>query len=328
TSNVLLGSMSTNNGASYSNIYGNVMTYSYVDSMQNMDDDTSAVLHWWWAYPWDYNEDPPYDDTLTVGFKACVKAIGVTGVPAFNNFYIERHAVYARYGQQVTNLYLGAMLDYDVEPNNRRQMNGYDASHSLAYVYDCGAPTMGWGFVKIPFGCGYEPMINSKTITARMGPWNDSDIWLDSVYYWMSNNVGLSHQPGTDPCAADADDRDAWFTIAKNSFSGNDSGIYCFANFGMPNITGADSAYKYFGIADLANKFCGFGRGDVNNDGVINIVDIVYLAAYVNFGGNGPFPFMHLGDVNLDETIDINDVLYLKEFYFNGGPCPLGEWEI
>ncbi len=328
SSDVLLGSMSTDNGASYSSIFGNVMTYSYVDSMQNMDDDTSAVLHWWWAYPWDYNEDPPYDDTLTVGFKACVKAIGVTGVPAFNNFYIERHAVYARYGQQVTNLYLGAMLDYDVEPSNTRQMNGYDASHSLAYVYDCGAPTMGWGFVKIPFGCGFEPMINSKTITARMGPWNDSDIWLDSVYYWMSNNVGLSHQPGTDPCATDPDDRDAWFTIAKNTFSGNDSGIYCFANFGMPNITNADDATKYYGIADLANKFCGFGRGDVNNDGKINIVDIVYLAAYVNFGGNGPFPFMYLGDVNLDETIDINDVLYLKAFYFNGGPCPLGEWEI
>lgn len=328
SSNVLLASMSTDNGATYNNIYGNVMTYSYVDSMQNMDDDTSAVLHWWWAYPWDYNEDPPYDDTLTVGFKACVKAIGVTGVAAFNNFYIERHAVYARYGQQVTDLYLGAMLDYDVEPTNTRQMNGYDASHSLAYVYDCGAPTMGWGFVKIPFGCGFEPLINSKTITAQMGPWNDSDIWLDSVYYWMSNNVGLSHQPGTDPCASDPDDRDAWFTIAKNTFSGSDSGIYCFANFGMPNITDANDATKYYGIADLANKFCGFGRGDVNNDGKINIVDIVYLAAYVNFGGNGPFPFMYLGDVNLDETIDINDVLYLKEFYFNGGPCPLGEWEI
>jgi len=327
-SNVVVGAMSSDNGATYANLMANVMTFSYVDSMQNMDDDTSAVLHWWWAYPWDYLEDPPYDDTLTVGFKACVKVIGVTGNAAFNNFIIERHAVSARYGQAVNDLYLTGMIDYDVTPNNARQMVGYDAAHSLAYVYDCGSPVGGWGYVKIPFGCGYEPMINAKTVTASMGSWNDSDIWLDSVYYWASNNVGLSHQPGTDPCATDPDDRDAYMTFAKNSFSGSDSGIYCFANFARPGIASSDVASNYFGIANLANQFCGFGRGDVNNDGVINIVDIVYLAAFVNFGGNGPFPFEHLGDVNIDGSIDINDVLYLKAFYFNGGPCPQGKWEI
>ena len=34
-------------------------------------------------------------------------------------------------------------------------------------------------------------------------------------------------------------------------------------------------------IQNFANKFAGFGRGDVNNDDVINLLDLVRLANWI-----------------------------------------------
>ncbi|UCD17189.1 MAG: hypothetical protein JSV44_12175, partial [Candidatus Zixiibacteriota bacterium] len=59
----------------------------------------------------------------------------------------------------------------------------------------------------------------------------------------------------------------------------------------------------------------------------IDLVDIIFLANYVN-GGNGPYPFEHLGDVDADEDVDTDDVAYLINYYFNGGPDPLGDWTL
>ncbi len=83
-------------------------------------------------------------------------------------------------------------------------------------------------------------------------------------------------------------------------------------------------------LAQLVNKWAGFGRGDVNNDGVINLADITYLASYVidDATNPGPIPFMHLGDVNNDGNIDAADVDALVTFYFECGACPVGDWEI
>jgi hypothetical protein len=264
-----------------------------------------------------------------MGFKVCSKAIGALNVASLKDFYIDRLSVSARNGAPLPNIYMGGIIDYDVLPNNKPQMTGYDVAHSLGFVYDCVTPTYGWGVVKIPFGCGYEPMINAKTLGARpQGLWSDSMLYLDSMYTWMSAQTGLSHDPTTLPCMADVNDRNAYFTFAKMNLPASGSLEYALAWFGLNNITGANDASKYFGIADIANKWCGFGRGDVNNDGKINLVDIVYLANYINTTNNGPFPFWHTGDVNNDSNVDVNDVIYLKNFYFNFGPCPVGAWTL
>jgi hypothetical protein len=328
-SNVLIPvKYSADNGASYTNgLYANVVSFAYVDSVQNMDDDTSAALHWVWSYPNDYQADPPYDDTLTMGFHVCGQALGVLDVPALSQFTVHKLEVSSRYGQTISNLGLGAMLDYDIHPVNTNQNNGYDAAHSVAWVFDYATPTYGWGAVKVPFGCGYEPLRYSLTIEADQGgPWNDSDLWLDSVYIWM-NKTGLQHEPNTYQMGT-GDDRDAWFTFQKETITGSEPKIYGFALFGMPNITNADEAATYYPISNLINQFCGFGRGDVNSDNAINLVDIVYLAYYVAdpVTHRGPYPFWHLGDVNNDTVINSADVDLLIDFYFNFGACPSNEW--
>ncbi|KPJ66313.1 hypothetical protein AMJ44_08540 [candidate division WOR-1 bacterium DG_54_3] len=61
--------------------------------------------------------------------------------------------------------------------------------------------------------------------------------------------------------------------------------------------------------------------GDVNNDGVINSADVVYLINYLFKGGPAPDP-IQAGDVNLDGVLNSADVVYLINYLFKGGPPP------
>jgi hypothetical protein len=61
--------------------------------------------------------------------------------------------------------------------------------------------------------------------------------------------------------------------------------------------------------------------GDLNNDGQINLSDIVYMINYLYMDGPSPVP-METGDVNCTGTIDIQDVTFLIIYLYNNGPEP------
>jgi hypothetical protein len=60
--------------------------------------------------------------------------------------------------------------------------------------------------------------------------------------------------------------------------------------------------------------------GDCNNDGILDIGDIVYLINYVFYGGSEP---ILPSDVNKDDVIDIGDIVYLINYVFYNGPQPV-----
>ncbi|HEX7401330.1 MAG TPA: dockerin type I repeat-containing protein [candidate division Zixibacteria bacterium] len=66
----------------------------------------------------------------------------------------------------------------------------------------------------------------------------------------------------------------------------------------------------------------GVKRGDVNQTGLIDIGDVVYLINYLYRAGTGPIP-LESGDCNCDGVIDIGDVIYLINYLFKLGlpPC-------
>jgi hypothetical protein len=147
----------------------------------------------------------------------------------------------------------------------------------------------------------------------------------------MSTLTGLTHQPGTEPeiCDHDSDDRELFFTIGEIDMpSEPQRATIGVALFGLPEVEDASNPQTYAELAKTANKWCGFGRGDVNNDDKIDLVDIAYLIDYVYYGGNGPFPFKHLGDVdpNYDGMINDVDIATLIDFYFNFNGCITGRW--
>lgn len=62
-------------------------------------------------------------------------------------------------------------------------------------------------------------------------------------------------------------------------------------------------------------------RGDVNQDNLIDLGDILYLVSYLYQHGPEPLPW-EAGDVNCDGIIDLTDLLYLISYLYKGGPSP------
>jgi hypothetical protein len=61
---------------------------------------------------------------------------------------------------------------------------------------------------------------------------------------------------------------------------------------------------------------------DVNNDGSVDVGDVVYLINYLFKGGPAPVRLNCVGDVNNDDAVDVGDVVYLINYLFKGGPAP------
>jgi hypothetical protein len=62
--------------------------------------------------------------------------------------------------------------------------------------------------------------------------------------------------------------------------------------------------------------------GDVNNDGILGLGDVVYLISYQYKGGPAPVPCKCVGDVNNDDIVGLGDVVYLITYQYKGGPAP------
>jgi len=62
-------------------------------------------------------------------------------------------------------------------------------------------------------------------------------------------------------------------------------------------------------------------RGDANNDGIVDVGDVVYLIAFLYRGGPVPVP-MSVGDVNCDGIVDVGDVVFLINYLYRNGPVP------
>ena len=73
-------------------------------------------------------------------------------------------------------------------------------------------------------------------------------------------------------------------------------------------------------IYDCSGVIC----GDVNDDGEIDIGDVVYLINYLYKDGSPPEcePVTACGDVNVDGEVDIGDVVYLINYLYKDGPPP------
>jgi hypothetical protein len=62
-------------------------------------------------------------------------------------------------------------------------------------------------------------------------------------------------------------------------------------------------------------------RGDANDDGIINVCDVVFLINYLFKNGPTPEP-LKAGDANCNLWIDIEDIVYLIRYLFLHGPEP------
>lgn len=90
----------------------------------------------------------------------------------------------------------------------------------------------------------------------------------------------------------------------------------------LPDSSKMDTLYTQWGRLDAFRAMLAITRGDVNNDGVLNIGDPVWLTAYLFRGGPPPVLDNATGDANCDGGINIGDVVLLTSHIFRGGPAP------
>jgi len=64
-----------------------------------------------------------------------------------------------------------------------------------------------------------------------------------------------------------------------------------------------------------------FLRGDANNDGLIDLGDVIYILNYLFKHGPYPIP-MEAGDANCDDKVDMGDAIYVLNYLFKHGPPP------
>jgi len=92
----------------------------------------------------------------------------------------------------------------------------------------------------------------------------------------------------------------------------------CASQFGGTGVWHAGSILIHDGSITIERGTC----GDINNDGSINIMDVVYVINYKYKGGPEPL-YMGMADVNhCDGYINILDVVYLINYKYKSGPLP------
>ena len=276
-----------------------------------------------------------------MGLYVSTSTFGVVDAPVgfeeLNDVTVEVMKVKTRNGQALDGWKFGVGIDYDVVNPDTTAL---DQSISSAYTYGANgaAPRSVWGITKLPFGggCaggGYAPMKNARALARGQSMTTGTTLpntargngFVDSSYFWMSLPAGGTSQGSMNS----ADDQDAFATIMEHDFApGGDSIMFAVAHWAKFLVSSPQSGSNYTSLANLLNQWMGFGRGDVNGDGIVNLADIIYLADFVASSGPGPIPFAHLGDVNGDALTNAADVTYLVNYYFHYGPCPVGEFII
>jgi hypothetical protein len=92
---------------------------------------------------------------------------------------------------------------------------------------------------------------------------------------------------------------------------------------------GSDSRPWFYGMTLLGDPTLRLSRymqnptGDVNEDGILEVSDLILLINYLFLAGSAPDP-LALGDPNGDCSIDVADVAWVVNYLFTQGPEP--EW--
>jgi hypothetical protein len=106
------------------------------------------------------------------------------------------------------------------------------------------------------------------------------------------------------------------------------SKYYCNYHYGWDHYAEYIDLFTFNLFGDPSLRIAGVDPGplcgDVNNDGVIDLGDIVYLINYLFKGGPAPIQELCVGDCNHDDVVDLGDVVYLINYLFRGGPAPSG----
>ncbi|MCX6832894.1 MAG: PQQ-binding-like beta-propeller repeat protein [candidate division Zixibacteria bacterium] len=303
--NVLPVEYSTDGGYTYPDLIGDLCTWSMIDSGQLAGFTTTGTN------PGLHQGGP------SMGIQVNYREIG--GYPSeFGNFKLVVQDIINRNATDITGLYYGSFIDWDVSA-----ADDGDGDVDKGWIYQFGPTGDVYGQIGLPSkgshwpdGTATDPMYNGQILHSIDTYWKNEQ--FDSLYNW----VDLYPEAVTKLAPVeDGTDYATEVAFGKTTLHAYDTTSFGYALFGM---LGTWSQPDLENLRNFANKFAGFGRGDVNDDGVIDLLDLVILQQYVAapLVKPGPFPFKHLGDLDNDGDVDLADVTYFGDYFFTYGPPP------
>jgi hypothetical protein len=243
--------------------------------------------------------------------------------------------------------YIGFAMDLDAPYDTSGPETGdesacnrgrYDAIKNIAYVtgfgrehpdynnYHAGIALAEVNGVATTAPYGTANVKNNQYLYPQ-SPWG----WKDGELYQLASTPGNYIQDG--PASPDSVvDRSIVFTAHKIP-AGTDANAK--AEFTIVEVLAPNGLAQMRALVDTARAIVARERpqfpaicGDVNEDGVVNVGDIVCLVTYLYKSGPRPSCPVARGDVNNDGVINVGDVVYLVTFLYKSGPepnCP-GIW--
>ena len=159
------------------------------------------------------------------------------------------------------------------------------------------------------------------------GP-GDSDDYADAIAMDGSGNVYVTGRSVDSGIVQDYatikyyPNGDTAWVRRYNGPGNSDDGASAIAVDGSGNVyvtggsMGSGPGYDYATI-----KYFQALRGDVNEDGVIDIGDVVFLINFLFRTGSPPTIFL-AGDANCDGFVTVGDIVHLINYLFKNGPVP------
>ncbi len=287
------------------------------DTMIAMDMFNTHVKDSWYPYDALTIEDTTFGeygktgfiDTIGLGLVVEQYSVGSSD-PTYGDFILQQYVI-KNTADTSMQAYVSLSLDWDVFDAYNNDSKG-DSVHNLAWHW---CPTQNrkykFGALEVPSDddpvIGYEAVSHQTYIYPQEG-WRDDQLWqLITKACWQDDSSGydisLLLTPGI-------------ITLGPDS-----AHLESFIIFGVDttqHLIGPDWWKSML-------RFCGFYRGDVNEDGIIDIGDVVDLINHLYVDGPAPLPFMDQGDVNNDEIVDVGDIVYLINHLFIQGAYPIDQ---
>jgi len=88
------------------------------------------------------------------------------------------------------------------------------------------------------------------------------------------------------------------------------------------DLPGYDEVYGW-GRVNALRALLAVCRGDADNDGSINVLDVNYIIDYLYNGGPQPEPDVLMADASGDANINIMDAVYTINYLYKEGPPPI-----
>lgn len=150
---------------------------------------------------------------------------------------------------------------------------------------------------------------------------------FSTANYTQCNTLLIQIQVATDKTFTNIVDQSSWTACQPNThfnysahlppLQGNFYWRGRHQNACTGEISAWSSPFRFYLLLDPSKLV----PGDVNGDGFLTPVDLIYLVQYFFQGGLPPAP-PQVGDVNCDGKCIVGDLIYLINYLFKFGPPP------